>query len=155
MRTSQLDADIADRSHADEVRRARHKTCKCRGERNRSACGQAHRSSNHGLLRNEVLIEAIGKRFLERVAERRILHVGVERNHSAVDLSELDDGGSIRLTRRDLIAKLVGRWCRRLGLSSGTRSDCWLRDLSREINTGWDCFELLLELGERTIELLT
>ena len=127
-----------------------------RRKRNRAARRQPHRRADHHLLGDEVLVEAIGKRLLELVAEGRVLHVGVERDDARVGFAELRERRAVRLARRDLrrpacrraarpaSARRGGRGARRrLGESAAARFT--------PVGAG---HELLLELGERPVELL-
>ena len=91
MRAGQLDVDAADRRHADEVRGAGEERGEGGRERNRAARGQAHGRADHHLLGDEELVEAIGMHGLELVAERGVLHVGVERDHARIDVAELGE----------------------------------------------------------------
>ena len=146
VRAGQLDADVADRGHADEVGGARQEAGERRGERNRAARRQAHRGADHHLLGDEVLVEAIGRDLLELVAEGRVLDVGVERDDARVGLAELGERGAVGFARRDLIAQLVGG--RRDGFGASTARGCRrrLRNLRREVRrraasgTGTNCF---------------
>ena len=148
-------ADLADRRHADEVGRARQEAGEGRRERNRAARGQPHGRADHHLLGDEVLVEAIGQHLLELVAEGRVLHVGVERDDAGVGFAELGDRGAVRLARRDLVADLVGRRRHRFRASRLPRASPAASGSARARSTlPTPGHELLLELGQRAIELL-
>ena len=153
VRSRHLDADVADRRHADEIGAARQKAGKRRGKRNRAARRQSHRRSQHRLLGDEVLVEAIRKRLFELVAEGRVLHVGIERDDALVGLAELGERDAVGLAGRDLIAQLVGRRRHRLRRwrLGGTRGR--LGNLPRQIDRVARGRHLRFELGERAIEL--
>src|SRR5207247_3582609 len=116
---------------------------------------EPHRRAHHHLLRDEVLIEAIRQRLLELLAERRVLHVGVEGDDTRVGLAEPGDRGAVRLARGHFLADRVRRWCDGPGLSARTRRGRRLWNPAGEIDVGARAAdELALELGERAVELL-
>ena len=156
VRAGELDVDVADCRHADEISRARQEARERRRKRNRAARRHPHRRADHHLLGDEILVETIGERLLEPVAERRILDVCVERHHTRVGFAELGDGRPVRLPRGHLLAHRVGGRGDRFRRHDGARCGLGLRNLARKVRCGAavrDRHELLLELRDRTIEL--
>ncbi len=153
MGACELDVDVADRRHAQEIRRAREEAGKRRGERDRAARGQPHRRADHHLLGDEVLIEAIGQRLFEPVAEGGVLDVGVERDHPRIRFAQLCDRRAVGFARRDLIALRVCRRRDRFRRRHGARRRRGPGDLRREIRPVRG-HELSLELGQRAVELV-
>ena len=111
--------------------------------------------ADHDLLGDEVLVEAIGRDFLELLAEGRVLHVGVERD---------DARDPLRPAWREPCRTPRGwrparRPCRRAARSaSGRRRRAAARPASGSAAARSPSdrhgHELRLELGDRAVELL-
>ncbi len=104
----QLHVQHRDPGHADEIGGAVEEAGERRREWNRAACREPHRRSDHDLLGDEHLEEAIGCDLLEAIAEGGILHVGVERDDARVHLADGGERRAPRLAGGDEIAHLVG-----------------------------------------------
>ena len=109
MRAGELDIDIADAGHADEIVGPGQETGESRGERNGAARGESHRRSDHDLLGDEMLEETIGERLLEDLAEGGIADIGIEGDDPRIGLPQLRQRRAVCLTRRDAVAERVGR----------------------------------------------
>ena len=109
MAARQLDVQVADGRHADEVVGAGEEAGKRGGERNRPARRKTHRGAHHHLLGDVVLEEPVGRDLLEPIAEGRVAHVGVERDDAVVDGADAGQRRAVSFARRHQVAQLVGR----------------------------------------------
>ena len=119
----------------------------------RAAGGEAHAGADHDLLGDEVLIETIRVRLLEPVAERRVLDIGVERDHARVDAAERRQRGAPRFARRDQLARLVGR-CRHLRVVWRRRRTGLRRAAAESLEASRHRTSCCSQLGDRVVGLL-
>ena len=107
MRSGERDVHPTDSRHPNEVGGAHQERGKRRRERDGAAAREAHRHAGHHLLGNVGLVEPVGMRRFEVLAEGGVADVGVERHDARVGVAEGGERGAVRGARRHLVAERV------------------------------------------------
>lgn len=120
VRPDEVHVRLADGAHADLIEGAREE----RGERGHEGDGAVAASGADGdsdeiLLGDEALDVPLGERFLQLVGERRVLRVTIEGDDARVVNGDLGQRRSVRQSRGDLFAHLVGRRRCKLNVRDG------------------------------------
>ena len=121
VRSGELDVQRPDAGHPHEVGGPGQKRGERRRERDGAAAGQPHRRADHRLLGDVGLDEPAGMRVLERLAERGVADVRVERHDPRVRGAERGQRIAVRGPRRHPAPRLVGRRRREPRRAGGSR----------------------------------